>query len=301
MRTTIARSHTAARRGQFTRGFTLGGLLGLAAAAAVIVLFPPPRTNVLILGVDRRPGETMVSRTDTLILATFHASRRYVGLLSIPRDLYLTLPGGSTGRINTAHFAGEAAQRGGGPAAAMQTVRSNFGLDVHRYARIDFEGFVGIVDAVGGIYLDVPRPLIDYAFPTDDYGITTVEFQSGPQWMDGQRALSYARIRHGSSDFKRAERQQLVLRALLARLAWPDAWVRLPAAALAARGAIDTDLTPIEVVRLAAIVVLAGADGLDQRVIDENLTQSFITDNGASVLLPRWERINPVLLEMFGQ
>ena len=91
----------------------------------------------------------------------------------------------------------------------MQTVRSNFGVDVHHYARIDFAGFVKIIDAVGGIDIDAPHPLIDYEYPTDDYGATTVEFAAGPQHMDGECALAYARIRHGSSDFQRAGRQLL--------------------------------------------------------------------------------------------
>jgi len=123
---------------------------------------------------------------------------------------------------------GEINQPGSGPAAAMETVRSNFGVDVHRYVRLDLAGFVQIVDAIGGIDLNVPAPLFDDQYPTYDYGVQTVSFAAGPQHMDGERALAYARIRHGSSDFQRAERQQHVIRGVLARLLNPLAWPRLP-------------------------------------------------------------------------
>ena len=157
------------------------------------------------------------------------------------------------------------------------------------------------MDAVGGIDLDVPRPLIDYEYPTADYGVTTVEFAAGPQHMDGERALIYARIRHGSSDFQRAERQQLVIQALLRRGLQPSAWPRWPALLAALRAAAETDLSPLEVVRLAPTLLRAGLTGLDQRVLQGELVTPYTTPNGGSALLPVWSEINPVLLEMFGQ
>lgn len=288
------------------RGGLLGLALGLAAAAGLaaigLLAFPPARTNILLLGLDRRPEETtFVSRTDTMILASVDARRGYVGMLSIPRDLYVTLPDGGQGRINTAHFFAEAAEAGTGPAAAMETVRANFGVDVHAYVRVDFDGFVRIVDSVGGIDLDAPHPLVDYEYPTADYGVTVVEFPAGPQHLDGERALIYARIRHGSSDLQRAERQQLVLRALLLRVLEPSAWPRLPALAAALRSAASTDLTPLDLVRLAPSLLRAGQAGLDQRVLVPPMVEPYTTPSGGSVLLPVWPEINPVLLEMFGQ
>ena len=292
--------------GGFRRGFNTGFVGAALVVGAIVlawfILFPPlPRTNLLILGVDRRPGETYVSRTDTMILATLDAPESKIGLLSIPRDLWVTLPSGSEGRINTAHFFAEANLEGTGPAAAMQTVHDNFGVDVHRYLRVDFNGFVRIVDAVGGIELDIPRPLVDDAYPTEDFGVQRVEFEAGQQWLSGERALQYARIRHGSSDFQRAERQAAVIKAFAVRLTQPAAWLRLPALIEAFQGSVTTDITLSDLIRMAPLLVRVGPAGLDQRVIDETMTQSFQTENGASVLLPIWERINPVLMEMFGQ
>jgi LCP family protein required for cell wall assembly len=222
-------------------------------------------------------------------------------MLSIPRDLLVTLPDGSAGRVNTAHFFAEANEPGSGPAAAMNTIRSNFGVDVHRYVRFDLVGFVRIVDALGGVWLDVPEPLIDYEYPTYDYGTRVVSFEAGRQHLDGELALAYARIRHGSSDFARAERQQLVVQALFRRVLSPAAWVRFPLVAAAVADSVDTDLGLIDLARLAPTLLRAGPDGLDRRVIQGSMVEPFTTEGGAAVQLPVWEAINPVLLEMFGQ
>lgn len=103
-------------------GFFGGAAVVIAALSVLSAVFPPPRLNILLLGLDQRPGETSAARTDTMIVATIDPNRRYVGMLSIPRDLWVTLPDGSPNRINTAHFYAEAASPGTGPAAAAETV-----------------------------------------------------------------------------------------------------------------------------------------------------------------------------------
>jgi polyisoprenyl-teichoic acid--peptidoglycan teichoic acid transferase len=290
--------------------FIQGYLFGLAGSAvfltsvlaAAVLLFPPSRMNVLIVGLDRRPDEShYVTRSDTLILTTVYPRGVYAGMLSIPRDLWVTLPNGGVGRVNTAHFFAEASRPGSGPESTVNTVRSNFGVDVHRFVRLDLMGFVRVVDAMGGIEMDVPRPLIDYEYPTYDYGTTYVAFAAGPQRMDGERALAYARIRHGSSDFQRAERQQMVSEAIFRRILNPLAWPRLPLVAAAYFSSVDTDLTVVDMALLAPTLLRVGPAGLDRRVIQGGMLQPFTTDGGASVQLPVWEVINPVLMEMFGQ
>jgi anionic cell wall polymer biosynthesis LytR-Cps2A-Psr (LCP) family protein len=183
----------------------------------------------------------------------------------------------------------------------MDVVRSNFGVDVDHYVRVDLVGFVRIVDAMGGVDLDVPNALIDYEYPTYDYGTRVVEFAAGPQHMDGEAALAYARIRHGSSDFQRAERQQLVVQAIITRLMQPSAWVKLPAVLAAVNESVDTDMTPVDLARLAPTVLLVGPSNFDREVIEGEMVQPYTTDGGASVQLPVWAAINPVLLRMFGQ
>jgi LCP family protein required for cell wall assembly len=292
--------------GAFIQGWLIGFIGGAivmgSLSLALLILAPPQRTNILLLGLDRRPSEdTTASRSDTMILATVDPASRYVGMLSIPRDLYVTQNDGSQDRINTAYFYGELVVPGSGPALAMEVVQTNFGVNVNRYVGVDLAGFVSIIDALGGVDINVPDPLYDDAYPTYDYGTTTVSFEAGQQHMDGERALAYARIRHGSSDLQRAERQQLVITAALARLMQPAAWPRLPLVASAVSQSLSTDLTAVDVLRLAPTLLWVGPSRIDRQVIEGDMVQSYTTDAGADVLLPVWDQINPVLLKMFGQ
>ncbi|MBI3177606.1 MAG: LCP family protein [Chloroflexi bacterium] len=273
----------------------------LLVLVALNALFPPHRLNVLLLGTDTRPGDSGPARTDTLILATVNPEGPYLGMLSIPRDLWVQLPDGSESRINTAHFFAEITEPGTGPAATADTVAANFGVTVERYARIDFAGFVRIVDALGGITIDVPTPIEDYEYPTYDYGTQVIRFATGEQRLNGEQALQYARTRHGSSDFDRAARQQAIIVAIGQRVLQPATWPRLPLAAIAALGAIQTNITSLEMIRLLPTLLAVGPSGVDGRIVEGNMTQPFTTSGGAAVLLPVWSEINPVLLVMFGQ
>ena len=279
-----------------------GGLFVVAFTTLLIVLYrvaPPPRTNILILGLDSRPGEGTVTRSDTIILVTVNPADLYVGMLSIPRDLYVEVPGYGLQRINAAHVLAESVSPGSGPLLVAQTIEYNFGVPVHRTMRLDFQAFVAIVDAAGGVTINVERPIIDYEYPTADYGTTVVEFQPGVQHMDGERALQYARIRHGSSDFERARRQQQVMVALIRQLLMPENWRRWPDVYRAFVQHVETDLTLLDVAAIAPTVLWVGPEGIDRRVIDREMAIGVTTASGASVLEPQWERINPLLDEMF--
>lgn len=269
------------------------GYLFLPWAAAL------PRTNILVLGLDRRPSEGYVVRSDTMMLVTVYPPGPRVALLSIPRDLYVAVPGHGESRINTAHFWGENAAPGGGPALAMETVAQNLGVPVHRYVRVDFAAFRAIVDAIGGIDIVVEQPIVDDAYPTDDYGVTHIEIPAGPQHMDGETALRYARSRHGSSDFERAERQQQIFIALARRLLDPAAWPRLPLVYAAVVDHVDTNLTFWDLLLLAPTCLRVGAEGIERYAITREMTEPLTTDSGAAVLLPRWEAIRPLIQDLF--
>lgn len=186
------------------------------------VPLPPPATErltVLLMGIDRRDGEEGPWRTDSMIVISIDPQSDSVAMLSVPRDLYLTMPNHGFGefhdRINQAFFHGDRFEYpGGGAALAMQTIRRNFGIYVDRYLVIDFNGFERIVDEIGGVKIDVPELLIDHQYPTEDYGYMTVRFEPGLQTMDGRRTLIYSRTRKSTSDFARAERQQQVILAI---------------------------------------------------------------------------------------
>jgi len=275
--------------------------LGLLLAVFAVVYFvaPPPRTNILILGVDARPGEGDVVRTDVMILATVDPKQPYVGMLSLPRDLWINIPGYGEQRINAAHVFAELDSPGSGPARAMETVEVNFGVPVDGYMRINFEGFTEIVDAAGGVTVDVEKYFIDYEYPTSNYGIMTVEFQPGTQHMDGERALQYARSRHGTGDNDRAARQQQIITALTKKMLNPINWWRLPGVYAAFARNVKTDLTIIDAVALAPAVILTGPDNFDRRVFDATMYVGTTLNSGAQVRLPIWEGINPVVDEMF--
>ncbi len=255
--------------------------------------------NILILGIDRRPGQGYVVRSDTMILVAVRPDEPRISLLSIPRDLYVHVPGRGEGRINTAHFWGENEAEGKGPVLAMQTVAQNFGVPVHHYVRLDFDGFRAMVDGVGGIDIVVEEPIVDNAYPTEDYGTTRIEIPAGPQHMDGETALRYARSRHGSSDFERTERQQQVLHALAQRLLDPRVWPRLPSAYWTTMSYIDTDLTSDQIKKFALTLRRVGADNIDHHVIGREMVQSGTTPSGGAVLHPKWELIRPLVTEWF--
>ena len=272
-------------------------LMGLLAYGLLSLQSP---TNILILGIDRRPGEGNAVRTDTMLLVHTDLSSRRLVLLSIPRDLWVTIPGKGEERINTAHLFGELDMPGNGPARAAETVTYNLGVPVHHTLRLDFYAFDKVIDAAGGIDVDVPTPIIDDAYPTEDYGTMRIEIPAGPQHMDGETALQYARSRHSSSDFDRAARQQQILVALVKKLITPSGLFLAPRVYQAFKDTVETDMSLRDLARLALAWQRSGEDGLQKIVIDRELTTPFRTAQGAAVLLPRWELIHPLVQEQFG-
>lgn len=178
------------------------------------------RVNVLLIGIggQKHAGGNLA---DTIMVASFDAKHKEVALLSIPRDLYVPIHGNGYGKINTAHSYGESAmkQTGGGPAVLKKTVGEILDLPIHYYVRVDFIALQKIVDALGGVTVDVEKPIVDLAYPADnmiDY--SPFRLAAGVQKLDGKTALRYARSRHASgsegSDFARARRQQKLIAAI---------------------------------------------------------------------------------------
>ncbi len=185
-----------------------------------LAVVPGEGITVLLVGVDQRPGEYTAPRADALMLVRINPQWQRVALLSLPRDLWVEIPGGyGYDRINTAYTYGEATGIwGGGLALTRATVSNLLGVPIDYVAMVDFYGFISLVDTVGGIVVNVPNAIYDAAYPTMDYGYMTVSFAPGVQWMDGNTALIYSRTRNADSDFSRIRRQQDVLMALGVRL-----------------------------------------------------------------------------------
>lgn len=167
---------------------------------------PGKPANFLILGSDHR-GNTDASdkRSDTLMMVRLDPKSKTISMLSFPRDLYVNIPGHGQSKINDAYALG-------GPDLTLQTVKELTGLDTNFLVTVDFIGFRGIVDTLGGVYVDVDR----HYFNDNSGGeiFSAIDVQSGYQRLDGRDALAYARYRHGDSDFHRIARQQQLLGAL---------------------------------------------------------------------------------------
>lgn len=254
----------------------------------LVYLLLPLRTNVLILGLDSRPNEGNVSRTDTNIIVSVIPLQPEVNMLSIPRDLWVNIPYVGENRINTAHFFAEANQTGSGPALAMETVRQNFGLTVDYYVRLRFDGFKDIVDAMGGINLVLEEPMSGY--------------EAGTHHLNGEEALAFVRDRKGTDDFYRMERGQMMIVATVKRMMNPLVWFRMPWIMGAVVDSVDTDIPVWEMPRLGVAVLRGVISGkLDNRTITREMTTPITTADGAAVLVPNWQAINPVLMELFGE
>jgi LCP family protein required for cell wall assembly len=190
-------------------------------------------------------------------------------------------------RINTAHFFAEGQQAGTGPQAAMDTIQQNFGVKMNYFIRVRFDGFRTVVNAMGGVDIELDRPMAGY--PAGKYHLT------------GNKALAFARHRLGSDDFFRMEQGQLLVRSIFRQLLRPRMWPRLPTVLVAFSKNIDTNIPGLLWPRLVLALLRAGPDGIDSRTIERDMVTPYTTGQGANVLLPIWPKINPVLIEMFGK
>jgi polyisoprenyl-teichoic acid--peptidoglycan teichoic acid transferase len=262
------------------------------------------RVNALLLGVDRREGSNWAHRADTVMVAGVDAVSGEAVLLSIPRDLQLPIPGHGEDRINTANVYGYTeGYPGGGPALVEATIESNFGIAMDGYLMADFDAFERLVDALGGVEIEVSETLHDTQYPDprpgDPHAYKTVHFDPGLQTMDGQRALEYARSRMSTSDFDRARRQQEVLVAIRQKALSPRSLPRLPLLGVIVLDSLETNLSPREVLALGVLAVRLDPSRLRRVVLEPPLVNGRRRADGAAIQLPNWSLINPVIEEHF--
>ena len=184
----------------------------------VLTAFTQPIT-ILLLGSDRRPGESTPSRTDAILLLYIDPAKQRISMLSLPRDLLVSIPGYGWARINAAHVYGDVYPAlGGGFALAQQTISQVVGVPIDYTILADFEGFIAVIDTLGGVPVQVTKSLYDPRFPTMDYQFREASFEPGTFTMDGMTTLTYSRIRHPDNDFERMHRQQAVIAGIANRL-----------------------------------------------------------------------------------
>ena len=179
------------------------------------------RINILLLGIGGS-GHDGPYLSDTNIILSIKPSTNQVAMVSVPRDLAVKINQHGIRKINNADAFGEAEKAGGGGEYARKIFEETFDMSIPYYVRVDFTAFQELINAVGGITINVERAFVDTAYPGPNNSFQTVAFEKGPQQMDGDHALIFARSRHGSngegSDFARAKRQQLVIAAFKKKL-----------------------------------------------------------------------------------
>ena len=277
-----------------------------------------PRINILLLGSDTDEkftnadgSHTYLAQTDIII--TIDPATKQVGMLSIPRDFWINIPGYGLGKLDEAFAHGM--DNGGllqGVALSRLTIFQDFGIPINYYAWVGLNGFVKVIDTVGGVDVDVLHPITDDTYP-DDVGNNTGDLYAykrlyiapGPQHLSGIEALEYVRSRHADlvGDFGRSARQQQVLSALKTKLNNPDIIGKLSDIAKDLDGYVKTDMQLPDVLKLMNF-----ARGLDpnkiQRVIlgPPYSTSGTVTAGGTQkdVVFPHCDQIVPVIAQMFG-
>jgi len=274
-----------------TRTNTTTETLTLVAPPPVPLLDQPENViNILLLGSDQS-GIEKAGLTDTIVVVSVHPELPSVSLLSIPRDFYAWMPGRGFGKINTAFSRG-------GPTLMEATIRHNFGIDTDYYARVGFDSFIKIVDALGGVSVAVECPLHD-TFPdsTAPSGQTEVDWEPGMHHLDGKHALWYSRSRWSTSDFDRHRRQQQVLRSLYRQVVSIGVIPKIPSVWGALRESVSTDLDLPGLVRLGAIGMRLDPINVKSRFVETTVVTPWTGPKGLYVLIPDYEALTSLVAE----
>ena len=258
-----------------------------AVVLVLLYFFAPLRSNLLFLGTDDSLVRGELGRTDTIILTTVVPFKPYIGMLGIPRDLWLDLPNVGEQRINTAYFYAELSESGSGAKAATEAVSQNFGVRVRYYLVVHMGGVVDVVDAVGGLDITLEKKM--------------GTLKNGDHHLSGEETLAFVRERYSASDLSRMEQGQIVINALIRKLIVPSGWLKIPALLMALPNAIETNIPLWQLPRLGFAFIRGTWFGMDSRIIGWDMVAPYVTSGGAQVLLPKWDVINPVFLEIFGK
>jgi polyisoprenyl-teichoic acid--peptidoglycan teichoic acid transferase len=284
--------------------------LDLPTPAPIIPLadLPPPwdgasRVNILLLGVDSRAEvNDGPPRSDSVLIVTIDPQSKTAGLFSIPRDMWVNIPGYGYGRINQAYAFGEGSRLpGGGPAMTMRTVEQFLGVPIHYYGQVDFATFEAIVDHLGGIRIYIDEEVrIDPRGP----GGSIITEPGNVYYLEGRYALAYARARYTEDgDVDRARRQQAVILAMrdkaLDPANFPTLIAKAPAIYEELQQGINTNMRFEDALRLAVFLQQVPLENIKRGVIDFSMALIEETDDGASILKPIPDKIRELRDEIF--
>lgn len=263
------------------------------------------RINFLFLGVDKRCDEDGPTHTDSVMIATVDPVSMSAALLSLPRDLWVEIPGFGVDRINQAYYFGQAYEYpGGGQALAMETVEALLGVPIDYFITVDFQGFIDGVDLIGGIEIDVPEAIDDPDYPDNCYGYDPFQIEAGAQRLNGQTALKYARTRATfGGDVDRAGRQQTVLLAIRDQILrlnqLPRLFIQAPQLWRTFQDSLKTNLALEDALELALLMQEIPQEHINTAVLDYNFVYNETTPDGRQVLVPLRDEIRKLRDELF--
>ena len=263
------------------------------------------RLNILLFGFDTRVEDPSAPRTDTLMLLSWNQETNALDILSIPRDLWVPVPGFPPTKVNLVYSLGETVpSTGGGERLLADTLSAFLNQPIHHYAWVNFDGFVRIIDLLGGIDIYVPWAIYDEKYPTPDYGVETFELPAGPQHLDGVTTLKYARTRTQDGDYGRIGRQQAVISAVLRQVSDPNNATDLLAAApniiRTLRGNFGTDMNIARMLQLAQKGTANTPQTGRRLILDRHHGEEAISEEGMWVLIPDRTTIRAALSDFFG-
>ncbi len=240
--------------------------------------------NYLVLGTDRRAGEGSW-RTDVIMIVGIDRAQGKAAVFSIPRDLYVQIPGYGYGRINQADFLGERnGGYGGGPQLISSILSATLGIETNHWVRIQMDGFVNVVDAIGGVnvYLDCPfyEPIFNLTTQAWDY----FTLPAGDNFLDGEDAYWFVRLRLRESDIGRSARQRQFLWALRDKMLSTNLITRFPELWSAFQDTFSTDLSMLELIDLTRTGLSFNAENVRAGGLTLADLQGFTTEQGAAVL-----------------
>lgn len=263
------------------------------------------RVSLLLLGIDLRCEEEGPTHTDSMMVLTMDPVGKSAAALSLPRDMWVEIPGFGVDRINQAYFNGEVYDYpGGGAALAVETVEATLGVPIHYYAAVNFKAFTEFVDLLGGITVEASEDISDPTYPDNCYGYDPFYLNAGEHELNGEQALKFARTRAtAGGDVDRAARQQKVVMAVrdkVLRLNMvPRLIVQAPELWQSFQDNVDTNLTLEEALQLGLLAQDIPRESIRMEVIDYNYVYNETTPAGQQVLVPDRDAIRVLRDQLF--
>lgn len=260
-------------------------------------------TNILLLGSDTN-HLVNAGRTDVIMIVSLNVSANTIALLSIPRDLYVYVPGHEMQKINVAYGYGGMDEEGGGPDLIKETILYNLGVQIDYFARVNFADFKGIIDALGGIELTVDCPIEDWRLidpaldPQDEESWELVTLPVGVHQMDGDQALWYVRSRRTSSDFDRGRRQQDMIRAIWRNIRSMGLFDQVTDVWPQALELVTTDMTLADITHFIPLAMNLETNRLSSFTFTQNVhVRSTYSPAGSYILEPDREATASLMQE----